>query len=306
MVVENRVHDPATYSNYTQVKPVEEAVYHFGDLKDTAPILEGIPTGIPGLDDLFFQIKVDDNGRIERVSLGGIPRYAVVHLTGVSDTGKSLMAAQYAIQQASRKERVLFVTVETPAPFVVAMLRDRATAMGIDPSVLDEHIILVDSATHSVLRDDLPTLLTTMAHVIKTYNTQHVVIDSVTGFYEAKEMLARQIVRRLYLFMKKWKQTAWFISQKRSGHEDISPEAAGGYAVSHILDCTIVVAKRVIQSTYDQRLYGLPIGEIIRLLRIDGCRMCAHDTRTHIMTIDNRGCVAVGSDLTSFLKEKTR
>jgi KaiC/GvpD/RAD55 family RecA-like ATPase len=32
-------------------------------------------------------------------------------------------------------------------------------------------------------------------------------------------MLARNIIRRLFNFMKKWYQTAIFVSQKRSGHD---------------------------------------------------------------------------------------
>jgi len=44
------------------------------------------------------------------------------------------------------------------------------------------------------------------------------VIDYITGLFENKELLARAVVRRLYNFMKKWYQTALFVSQKRSGH----------------------------------------------------------------------------------------
>ena len=283
-----------------------EAIRRFGELKTEAPALEGVPTGIPGLDALFYTTRITDDERIEQKPLGGLPRYAVVHLTGISDTGKSLMAEQYAVQQAHRGERVLFVTVETPAPFVVMSLRERARAMGLDPGALDENLVLLDAASYRELRDDLSTFLNTMAHAIRAYSTQHVIIDSVTGLYEAREMMARQIVRRLYHFMKKWRQTAFFISQKRSGHEDLSSEAAGGYAVSHILDCTLVVAKRMIQTAYEQRFYGLPPGEVIRFFRIDGCRLCGHDTRTHVMTIDATGRVRIGEDLATFLEQNRR
>jgi len=106
-------------------------------------------------------------------------------------------------------------------------------------------------------------------------------------------MMARAIVRRLFNFMKSWYQTALFISQKRSGHEELTAEAAGGYAVGHIVDGTIVVAKELVDSAYKAKLYKKEIGDIIRLFRIDGCRLSGHDTRTRIMEITETGLVRI-------------
>ena len=280
----------------------------FGTLSEIAkkaPRLEGVPTGIDGLDELFFTSKIE-NGKPVKIPLGGIPRYAVVNLTGVSDTGKSLMAEQFAVKQASLGNKVAFITVETPAAFLSMGLRGRATAMNVPFEDIENNIIIIDAASYHVLREEIPTLLNTLAHVIKTYKVKNVVIDSITGLYEAKEMLARTIVRQLFNFMKKWYQTAIFVSQKRSGHEELSAEAAGGYAVSHIVDCSIVLAKKTILSIYDERIYGKPIGEMVRLFRIDGCRMCGHDTRTHIMEIDEVGLVHIGPPLSQIVKRRSR
>ena len=280
----------------------------FGTLSEIAkkaPRLEGVPTGIDGLDELFFTSKIED-GKPVKIPLGGIPRYAVVNLTGVSDTGKSLMAEQFAVKQASLGNKVAFITVETPAPFLSMGLRGRATAMNVPFEDIENNIIIIDAASYHVLREEIPTLLNTLAHVIKTYKVKNVVIDSITGLYEAKEMLARTIVRQLFNFMKKWYQTAIFVSQKRSGHEELSAEAAGGYAVSHIVDCSIVLAKKTILSIYDERIYGKPIGEMVRLFRIDGCRMCGHDTRTRIMEIDELGLVHIGPPLSEIVKRRSK
>jgi len=106
-------------------------------------------------------------------------------------------------------------------------------------------------------------------------------------------------VRQLFNFMKKWYQTALFISQKRSGHEELTAEAAGGYAISHIVDCSMVLSKDIILTQAQSRLYKKPIGEIVRLFRIDGCRMCGHDTRTHYMEITELGLVRIGPPLSA-------
>ncbi len=275
---------------------LEESILRFGEARAQAPRLEGVPTGIEGLDNLFFTIKWEGE-KPRRVPLGGIPRYSVMNVTGVADTGKSLMVEQYALTQAGRGEGVAFITVESPAIFVAMGMRERAKALGIAESAVDENIVFIDVATHNRLQEDLPSLLATLAHVIRTYHVRHTIVDSVTGLFEHKEMAARTVVRRIYNFLKKWHQTGLLVSQKRSSHEEMSAEAAGGYAVAHIMDGTMVFYKDVITSSYKQKLYHLPIGEMIRLFRIDGCRLTGHDTRIHVCEITETGLIRIGPTL---------
>lgn len=119
------------------------------------------------------------------------------------------------------------------------------------------------------------------------------VIDSVTGLFESKEIYAREIVRTIYNFLKSKRLTTLMISQKRSGQEHLSAEAAGGYAVSHIVDGTIVFSKQVIMNRFDSSTFKRPIGDVIRLLRVDGCRMCGHDSKTYVFEIEQNGLIKV-------------
>ncbi|MCD6156238.1 MAG: KaiC domain-containing protein [Candidatus Atribacteria bacterium] len=269
-----------------------EGLYRLTDLEKKTPSLSGVPTGIPGLDELFYRLEWKE-GKPQKVPLPGFPRYAVIHLTGVPDTGKSLAAEQFALAQAGRGEKVLLVTVELPGPFLVQSLRERSRTMGISWDKVERNILLADCATHSELRDNVVALTSLIEGVVGREGIKHVVIDSVTGLYEGKEMMARGIVRKLYQAMKTLYQTAVFISQKRSSHEETSAEAAGGYAVPHIVDCTIVFSKFTINSKQAANLYNAQIGDVVRTLRIDGCRLCAHDTRTHRLVIDGQGMVRV-------------
>ncbi|MGC8966348.1 MAG: KaiC domain-containing protein [Caldimicrobium sp.] len=273
-------------------EPDLKSIFKGSEALTKAPKLYGIPSGIQGLDDLFF-IVTSEAGKVVKKNLGGIPAYSVFNITGVSDTGKSLMVEQFAVKQASVGEKVAFITVESPANFVVASLKLRAEAMGLNFSEFEDNIILIDAASSSRLRDNLPDLLATLAYAIQQYKIKFTIIDSVTGLFETKEMLARSIVRRLFNFMKKWYQTALFVSQKRSGHEELTAEAAGGYAVGHIVDGTMVLAKELIDSSFKAKLYKKEIGEIVRLFRIDGCRMCGHDTKTHFLEITETGLVII-------------
>ena len=258
-----------------------------------APKLFGVPSGVEGLDELFFTISVGEDGKPKRIPLNGLPSYSVLNLTGISDTGKSLIAEQFTVKQASRGEKVIFVTVETPSNYVVNSLKARALAMGLKWEDLEDNILLLDAASHHRVRENLPDLLATLAHVYKTYKVKFTVIDSVTGLFEQKEMMARTVVRQIYNFLKKWYQTALLVSQKRSGHEELTAEAAGGYAVGHIVDGTLVLAKQVITTSFQAKLYRKPIGELVRLFRIDGCRVSGHDTRTYLMEITETGLVRI-------------
>ncbi len=273
-------------------EPDLKSIYTGSQAIKKAPKIYGVPTGIEGLDDLFF-IVTSENGKLVKKSLRGIPAYSVFNITGVSDTGKSLMVEQFAVKQASIGERVAFITVETPANFVATSLKLRAAAMGLNFKDFEDNIILIDAASSTRLRENLPDLLATLAYVIQNYKVNFTIIDSVTGLFETKEMLARSIVRRLFNFMKKWYQTALFVSQKRSGHEELTAEAAGGYAVGHIVDGTMVLAKELIDSSYKAKIYKKEIGEVIRLFRIDGCRMCGHDTKTRFLEITEEGLVVI-------------
>ncbi len=279
-------------------EPVYEAVSALNDIEDRIPKLFGIPTGVKGLDELFYTTYYDEEtGEVVKKSLGGIPYLSVVNITGVSDTGKSLMVEQYAVNQAFNGYRVCFVSVESPSAFVGMGLKERAKAMGFSWEEIENNIILIDAATHDILREDITSLLSTLEYAIEEYHTKSVIIDSITGLFESREMMARSIVRKLFNFMKKHKQTSLFVSQKRSSHEEFSAEAAGGYAISHIVDCSMVLSKELVMSRYTAQMYRVPIGSMVRLFRIDGCRVCGHDTRTHLFNITETGLVEIGPAL---------
>lgn len=279
-------------------EPDLKSIFRGSEAVAKAPKLYGVPTGVEGLDQLFF-IVTSEKGQIVKKVLNGIPAYSVFNITGVSDTGKSLLVEQFAVKQASLNERVAFITVEAPANFVALSLKLRAEAMGLNFSAFEDNIIIIDAASSSRLRENLPDLLATLGYAIQQFKVRFTVIDSITGLFETKEMLARAIVRRLFNFMKKWYQTALFVSQKRSGHEELTAEAAGGYAVGHIVDGTMVLAKELIDSPYKAKTYNKPLGDVVRLFRIDGCRLCGHDTKTHFLEITEAGLVVIKAPIYS-------
>jgi len=278
-------------------------VYSAEEVSRVAPKLFGIPSGVEGLDNLFYRVDFID-GKAVKKPLGGIPYLSVLNITGVADTGKSLMVEQFAVRQANDGYRTIFVTVETPKEFVVQSLLYRAEAMGLNVEKVKQNLFVIDAASDTRLREDVDYLLDTLAYGIREYNVKSVVIDSVTGLFEAKEVLARSIVRKIYNFLKRWRQTSLLVSQKRSASEEMSAEAAGGYGVAHIVDGTLVLYKKLIMTKYDVSTFNLPMGSVIRLFRIDGCRMAGHDTRTYVMEITETGLVKILAPLDEWLRSR--
>ena len=276
--------------------------YELKDLETKAPKLFGIPTGTK-LDEMFYKMEAEGDKFVKK-PLGGIPYLAVLNVTGVPDTGKSVLAEQFAVTQANLGYRVLYVTVESPAHFLYTALKNKAQALGADFSKVEENVVVVDASESDELRENPKALIETMAYAIKEKKVTNTIIDSITGLYEHKEVMARQIVRQFFNFLKKFKQTAILVSQKRSAQASESAEAAGGLAVAHIVDGTIVLDKKLIETRWDVNLYGLPIGSVIRTIRIDGCRLCGHDSRTWVFEITELGTINIICPLSEFIKKR--
>jgi len=280
----------------------ERSIVELKELEGKAPKLFGIPTGTK-LDEMFFTVEIDEKtGKARKKILGGLPYLAVVNVVGVPDTGKSVLAEQFAVNQAARGYKVLFVTVESPSEFLFNSLKQKALALGYDFSKLEDNIIVIDAAKVEEIRENVISLIKTMDYVIKKFGTTITVIDSITGLYEHREMLARQIVRRIYNFLKEKRQTALLVSQKRSSQGAETAEAAGGLAVAHIVDSTIVLDKKLIASKWDESTFKLPLGSVVRLLRIDGCRMSGHDSDTWIFEINEFGLIDIKKKLKDLIK----
>ncbi len=280
----------------------ERKYYELSEIRDRAPKLFGVPTGTK-LDEMFWKIEFEGDKPV-RKPLGGLPHLSIINLTGIPDSGKSLLAEQFTLHQASEGYKVLFVTVESPANFLYTSLKAKAEYLGLDFDKISRNIIVIDASENAELREDPRALMDTMAYAIREKRTNNVVIDSITGLYEHKEMMARQIVRQFFNFLKKWRQTSLFVSQKRSAQGAETAEAAGGLAVAHIVDGSIVMDKRLIESKWDMSTYKLPIGSVLRTIRIDGCRLTGHDTRTWVFEISEGGTIEIISPLEEFIKRK--
>ena len=277
----------------------KKVIHELHELKKEAPEIFGIKTGTL-LDRMFYKVEIEGERAIKK-PLGGIPYQSIINLTGIPDTGKSVLGEQFAVYQAGHGYPVAFVTVESPARFLYNSFKQKALALSLDFETVDKNIIIVDATEDEELRESPTKLMDVIKEAIKRKNTKTVIIDSITGLYEHREVMARQIVRKFFNFLKKWKQTALFISQKRSSQSQETAEAAGGLAVAHILDGTIVMDKKIISSRWEEKLYRVPIGTTLRTIRIDGCRLTPHETDTYVFDINDLGIIEIKGKLSDLI-----
>ena len=66
----------------------------------------------------------------------------------------------------------------------------------------------------------------------------------------------------------------------------------------------MVLSKEILLSASRARLFKKEVGDILRLFRIDGCRLCGHDTRIHLMEINELGLVEIKEPLVEYLRRK--
>jgi KaiC domain protein len=277
-------------------------VYSLSELKDRAPKFFGVKTGTK-LDNMFYITEYDEiSKRPVKKILGGIPYLSVMNVVGIPDTGKSVFVEQFAIMQASLGYKVLIVTTENPSNFLYKSLLSRSYAMGINFDEITDNFIIIDATREDALRDNVRRLIGLMNYAMEKKKSTITIIDSITGLYEHREKEARQVVRQVFNFMKEKKQTAIFVSQKRSSQDSQTSEAAGGLGVAHIVDGTIVMDKKVLQNKYEEMFYNIPVGSLLRTIRIDGCRVAGHDIETYVMDLTDLGLVSVKEKLSESVK----
>ncbi|MEM4331376.1 MAG: KaiC domain-containing protein, partial [Candidatus Anstonellales archaeon] len=253
------------------------------------------------LDEMFYYFETHE-GRLMRKTLNGLPYLSVMNFVGSPDTGKSLFSLQFAVFQASMGYNVCILSTETQGTFLYNAIKERCLVMAKPFDTVARNIVVVDISQEEKIMEDINRVLQLLDEAIESKQTTITIVDSATGLYEHKELKARVVTRKLYNFLKQKKQTSILISQKRTSQDQATVESAGGLGVAHIVDGSIVFDKKIITTKYDETLYGIQMGSILRTIRIDGCRMCSHDQKTRILNISEAGIVEIGEELNTILK----
>lgn len=244
-----------------------------------------IDSGIEYINKLFYYLDFDEN---KLKILGGYPANSVINIIGEADTGKSLLCHLAVVSNSVKGLKTLYVSVENPASYVSMSLKRISSIKKIDYSFILNNVKILDLSNYYSLSNNIENFLKEFYILAKGFNI--CVFDSVSGLYENREVMARYIVRRVFQISKNLKMTTFLISQKRE-ESPFSSRSAGGLAISHIADCNIVLSKVIVSSFGEKKMYNAEVGDIVRIFRIDGCRLCGHSSKNHFFKINEYGYI---------------
>ena len=197
------------------------------------------PTGIDGLDE---------------ITAGGLPRGRPTLLIGGPGCGKTMLAAEFIVQGASRfDEPGVFMMFEETADELAANVR----SLGFDldklcgqKKVALDHVRVERSEIEETGQYDLGGLFIRLGHAIDSIGAKRVVLDTIEALFSglSDHAVLRAELRRLFRWLKDRGMTA-VITAERGG------ETLTRYGLEeYVADCVIVLDHRVTEQISTRRL----------------------------------------------------
>ena len=221
---------------------------------------EKVSTGIPTLDKLFK---------------GGKPGYtkgSTVLISGTAGTGKTSLAASFAIASCNRGERCLFLSYEESS----GQLIQNMSSIGIHfEPMIKKGLLKIVSTRPSFF--GLEMHLLDLYKLIAEFKPQAVVIDPLTSLIgEGDPREIRSMITRMIDLLKSNGITSFFTSLVSSAAQN---DTSGEIGVSSLIDTWIVV-RELEEDVSKKRIRGIFIVK---------SRGTGHDSDVHRLILSNDG-----------------
>jgi len=229
--------------------------------------LLGFPTGT-FLDDLYL----DHEGK----SIGGIPLTSQMAMTGCAGAGKSILISEIALKAAATGKKTLLVTSEdvftTEAPRfdLQSRLMQKAEILEIDWALIEDNLFVLDAVTNSDLRH-WSTFAETYRYACSKHGIELSLIDSVTMLEDKRGQLKFRLME-ICRYNQSNGITMIAVNQRTKETWD-AYEMAGGHAIAHNVDGTILVDYGRTYHTDQIEDLGKR-GTSVRMARVMDCRLC--------------------------------
>jgi len=223
---------------------------------------EKISTGVPALDSMF-------KGR-------GFTRGSTILVSGTAGTGKTSLAASFAVERCKQGERCLFLSYEESS----GQLVQNMSSIGIDFKPFIKSGLLKISATRPSFFG-LEMHLLDLYKLLSEFKPQSVVIDPLTSLIsEGSEREIQSMVTRMIDLLKSNGITGFFTSLVSSTTQNFS---GGEVGVSSLIDTWIVV-RELEENPGPKRLRGLYIVK---------SRGTSHSSDVHKLILSDDGITLV-------------
>ncbi len=196
-----------------------------------------IPTGIESLDGMFAE--------------GGFTQGSTVLVSGTAGTGKTSLAAAYAIESCKRGERCLFLSYEESKGQLIQNMT--SISLQLEPWVKKKLLRII--STRPALYG-LETHLLDLHKIIEEFKPQSIVIDPLTSLLtEGSPREVQLMVTRTIDLLRTNRITGFFTSLVPSAEENYT---SGEIGISSLIDTWIVV-RELEEPTGGSRTRGLYI-----------------------------------------------
>ena len=232
-----------------------------------------VSTGIPSLDKMFQG--------------GGFTRGSTILVSGTAGTGKTSLAAAFAIERCKRGERCLFLSYEESS----GQLIQNMSSIGIhfEPLLKSGHLMIISTRPSFF---GLETHLLDLYKTIEAFKPQAVVIDPLTSIIgEGSQREIQSMVTRMIDLLKSKGITGYFTSLVSSTAQN---NTSGEVGVSSLID-TWMVVRETEENAGKRRIRGLYIVK---------SRGMNHSSDVHKLVLNDDGINLVPVDVPTGPKQK--
>ncbi len=224
-----------------------------------------VSTGIPSLDKMFQG--------------GGFTRGSTILISGTAGTGKTSLAAAFALERCKRGERCLFLSYEESSGQLVQNMS--SIDIHFEP-FMKKGLLKIVSTRPSFF--GLEMHLLDLYKTIKDFQPQSVIIDPLTSLIaEGNEREIQSMVTRMIDLLKSKGVTGFFTSLVSSTAQNYT---SGEIGVSSLIDTWIVV-RELEENTGKRRIRGLYIVK---------SRGMGHSSDVHKLILSDGGIDVVSMD----------
>ena len=238
---------------------------------------ERLPTGIPSLNELFQG--------------GGYTRGSTVLVSGTAGTGKTSLAAAFAVASCNRGERCLFLSYEeSPGQLIQNM-----SSIGFDFAPLVKSGLLSIVSTRPSFFG-LEMHLLDLYKMLAEFKPQAVIIDPLTSLIgQGNQLEIQSMLTRMIDALKSQGITGFFTSLVSSAKQN---DTSGEIGVSSLIDTWIVV-RELEESEGRKRIRGMYIVK---------SRGMGHSSDVHKLVMSDSGLtlVPMDADATAGAKQKMK
>jgi circadian clock protein KaiC len=225
-----------------------------------------VSTGIPSLDRMFMG--------------GGYTRGSTVLISGTAGTGKTSLAAAYAVERCKRGERCLFLSYEESS----GQLIQNMSSIGFQfEPFIEKGLLKIVSTRPSFF--GLEMHLLDLYKIIADFKPKSVIIDPLTSLIgEGNQREIQSMVTRMIDLLKSKSITGIFTSLVSSTAQNFT---SGEVGVSSLIDTWIVV-RELEEEAGKRRIRGLYIVK---------SRGMGHSSDVHKLILSNEGIGIVPMDV---------